>query len=56
MHVNSHEFGIFGGPCIFDASKLFPMKILNLTLLDGPCCSNLKLTAEKSNVPHIAPK
>ena len=48
--------GIFGGPCIFDVSKLFPMKILLLTLLDGPCCSNLKLTAEKSTVPHIAPK
>ena len=36
MHVNSHEFGIFGGPCIFDVSKLFPMNILLITLLDGP--------------------
>jgi hypothetical protein len=37
-------------------SKLFPIKILLLTLLDGPCCSNIKLTPEKSNVPYIAPK
>ena len=47
---------IFGGPYIFDVSKLFPMKILLLTLRNDPCCSNLKLTAEKSIVPHIAPK
>ena len=48
--------GIFGCPCIFDVSKLFPMKTLLLTLLNGTCCSNVKLTPEKSTVPHIAPK
>ena len=45
--------GIFGGPCIFDVSKLFPMKILLLTLLDGFLLLKPKIDCRKIHCePH----
>ena len=46
--------GLFGGPCILDVSKLFPMKILLITLLDG---LKPKTGLPKNPLcPYIAPK